>query len=111
MHDQRLNCTRCGSTSHSVSHCPWPTKEKPMSHTRDDRVYLEADQARCEPENVCPRRHDCARYRAPLPAFGAKMIGAGLGSGWCGWFAAIKPAQASQPVQRRVHPPFGNPVA
>ena len=48
-----------------------------MTH-RTDRIWLSADEPRCEPRNPCNLKENCARYRAELPPSGAVLIGFGL---------------------------------
>lgn len=45
-----------------------------MTHQRNPRVHLEADEPRCAPSTECPQRCACARYLAPLPPAGAALI-------------------------------------
>ena len=73
---------------------------------RSDRIYLAADEARCEPLRAVPQCHKCARKLAEIPPMGRLQdysLSLPLFSPWCAHFAACtKPTD--QPVKKEVKP-------
>jgi len=85
-----------------------------MTH-REARVYLDADEARCEPPALaCTRSASCGRYLAAYPAKGRRAADFTAVPGWsaasCGGYiqaskCVLPPSADHAP---RVHPPLGS---
>ncbi len=84
-----------------------------MTH-RTARVYLDPDEARCEPPaGKCTRKPGCGRWMAAYPARGLKLADftADVNT-WreatCSGFVAVAQCVPPAPVStRRTHPPLG----
>lgn len=79
-----------------------------MTH-RSDRVYLDPNEARCEPRNGCQIKDNCARYLAALPPAGAKLADFSLIG--CVSYLSVSDAASKKPEARKVHPPIGGLIA
>ena len=82
--------------------------------TRDARIYLPHDVARCSPGLPCVRQTACARGSAVLPHswatvtdFTTLVNGMRFDPARCEGFMAISYTRPDEVVTRKVHPPLG----
>ncbi len=59
-----------------------------MTH-RSNSIQLATTEARCNPAGKCGTQKTCARWLAELPPTGAKLLSAGMPSGWMGCYHYI----------------------